>query len=274
MSVSENFPLRPWNFETVKVNSRGEIVKHETKQAKCFSIDLGNDIDLEMVKIPGGSFVMGSPVDEIDRARDEIQYRVNVRGFYLGKYQITQAQWQAIVGNNPSKFKKEGKYPVERVSWYDSQDFCRRLSQQTGLSFRLPTETQWEYACRAGTKTPFYFGETLNIEIANYNGNYTYGFGKIETDRGEPTAVGSFPANAFGLYDLHGNLWEWCEDDDGCNNSSTPRDRVELENPGKVIRGGSWFDDPASCRCASRLSYHPSLSNHCVGFRVVLAAKG
>ena len=206
-------PLETFSFETVKVDRYGDIIKRETKQGKQFRVDLGNDVFLEMVQIPGGTFMMGSPESEKGRDDDEAQQQITVNDFYMGKYEVTQEQWQAIMGNNPSRFDKGGKYPVEKVSWNDCQEFCEKLSEKTGLTFTLPTEAQWEYACRAGTTTPFYYGETLSTDIANYNGNYVYGKGTKGVYRKETTEVGSFPANGFGLYDMHGNVWEWCQDD-------------------------------------------------------------
>jgi formylglycine-generating enzyme required for sulfatase activity len=257
-----NIQLKPFNFETVKVNPQGDITKRETKQGESFDIDIGNGITLEMVKIAGGSFLMGSPSDELERNNDETQHQESVRDFYIAKYQTTQAQWQAIMGNNPSDFNKGGKYPVESVSWNDAQEFCQKLTQKTGLTFRLPTEAEWEYACRAGTTTPFYYGETLSTEIANYDGNSTYGAGKKGIYRGETTEVGSFPANGWGLYDMHGNLWEWCQDD--------YREDYQSSNK-KVLRGGSWFSLPWYCRCAFRSRDVAGFSLNYIGFRVVFA---
>ncbi|MEA5534284.1 bifunctional serine/threonine-protein kinase/formylglycine-generating enzyme family protein [Crocosphaera sp. XPORK-15E] len=277
-TTTDTFPLETFSFETVKVDPQGNIVQRETKQGEQFTIALENDVSLDMVKIPGGTFIMGSPETEAGRQDDEAQQEVTVDDFYIGKYEVTQPQWEAIMGNNPSKFNKGGKYPVEQVSWNDCQEFCQKLSEKTGLTFTLPTEAQWEYACRAGTTTPFYYGETLNTDIANYDGNYVYGEGKKGIDRGETTEVGSFPANGFGLYDMHGNLWEWCQDDYNQNyqannkNSQQAVSKVTanavmlvsassnigilVENDyqyKKVVRGGSYLNDPRYCRSANRL---------------------
>jgi uncharacterized protein (TIGR02996 family) len=176
------------------------------------SVDLGRGVAMVFTWLPPGSFLMGSPPDEEERESDETQHRVTLsRGFWLGVYPVTQAQWVAVMGSNPSTFKGDG-HPVEMVSWDDCQEFCRRLSGRDGQRYRLPSEAQWEYACRAGTTTPFHFGATLSTELANYNGNYAYGQGGQGVYRGQTTPVGSFPSNAWGLDDMHGNVWQWCQD--------------------------------------------------------------
>ena len=271
------FPLETFSFETVKVDPQGNIIQRQTKQGTQFAVDLGNDVFLDMVQIPGGTFMMGSPESEEGRDDDEAQQQVTVDDFYIGKYEVTQEQWQAIMGNNPASFKKGGKYPVEKVSWNDCQEFCEKLSEKTGLTFTLPTEAQWEYACRGGTTTPFYYGETLSTDIANYNGKYVYGESKKGVYRQETTEVGSFPANGFGLHDMHGNVWEWCQDDYEknyqANNKNFQQDankvtanavtlvsasfapNILLANNSqyKSLRGGSWASFPNECRSAIRV---------------------
>jgi serine/threonine protein kinase len=163
-----------FDFEIVIVNAKGEIIQREQKQAQYEIEDLGNGVTLEMVSIPGGTFMMGSPETEKERLDSEgPQHRVTIQPFWLGKYPITQRQWQAVMGNNPSRFKGDNR-PVECVSWKDVVEFCQRLSEKTGKTYRLPSEAEWEYACRAGTTTPFYFGETITTDLVNYNGNYPY----------------------------------------------------------------------------------------------------
>jgi formylglycine-generating enzyme required for sulfatase activity len=221
---------------------------------------LGNGITLEMVAIPGGSFQMGS--EESDDAKPI--HPVTIAPFYMGKYAVTQAQWQAIaalpkinldLNPDPARFKGANR-PVEKVSWDESVEWCARLSQKTGKLYRLPTEAEWEYACRAGTTTPFYFGETISTDLANYDGNYTYGAGVKGEYRGQTTDVGSFPANAFGLYDLHGNVWEWCADHWHENYQGAPKDGSAWISSGnsenRLTRGGSWYIDPWDCRSAYR----------------------
>ncbi len=177
-------------FDVITVNKKGKEINRSSHKAKFFSEDLGNGIKLEMVYIPGGSFLMGSPENEKEREDNESpQHQVTLQPFYMSKYPITQDQYQAIMGNNPSHFKG-GDRPVECITWYDTTDFCQKLSQKTGKTYRLPSESQWEYACRAGTTTPFYFGETITSELVNYDGNYTHGKAPKGKFRAETTDVG------------------------------------------------------------------------------------
>jgi formylglycine-generating enzyme required for sulfatase activity len=221
--------------------------------------------------IPPGTFVMGSPLDENGRDDDETQHSVTLtRGFYLGIHPVTQAQWQAVMGNNPSRFKGEN-LPVETVSGQDCREFCQKLGQMDGKRYRLPTEAEWEYACRAGTTTPFHFGETIDTEQANYNGDYTYGKGKKGISRQQTTPVGSFPPNAWGLFDMHGNVYEWCADGYEAYPPGDLRD-FQVDNKGspRLLRGGSWFLYPHRCRSAFRRSCAPAYRQYDVGCRVIL----
>ncbi|NES03575.1 MAG: SUMF1/EgtB/PvdO family nonheme iron enzyme [Okeania sp. SIO2F4] len=245
------------------------------QQIKSFTEDLGSGVILEMVAIPEGTFIMGSPENEEGRFDSESpQHEVTLQPFYMSKYPITQNQYQAIMGKNPSGFKG-GNRPVECVSWYDATEFCQKLSQKTGKNYRLPSESQWEYACRAGTTTPFYFGKTITSELVNYNGNYTYGNASKGKYRQQTTNVGSFPPNAFGLYDMHGNVWEWCADDWHKNYKGAPIDgSAWVENSEKkhltVMRGGAWFLIPDICRSAIRSNSNWRVNHiNAVGFRVV-----
>jgi formylglycine-generating enzyme required for sulfatase activity len=269
-----------------------KIIIHEYERtAQYFIEDLGNGIQLEMVMIPSGSFMMGSPETEEGSNDDERpQHQVTIKAFCLGKYQVTQAQWKAVAAFpqvnkelklDPSRFKGDGSTsltnhrPVEQVSWEDAVEFCDRLSSHTKRQYRLPSEAEWEYACRAGTTTPFHFGETITTDLANYDGNYAYGQGPKGVDRGETTEVGSFGvANNFGLYDMHSNVWEWCQDDWHNDYKGAPIDgsawlNNEEDNIDKLLRGGSWDNDPGNCRSASRGDYN--LDNYAsnIGFRVV-----
>jgi formylglycine-generating enzyme required for sulfatase activity len=174
------------------------------------------------------------------------------------------------MGSNPSRFKGNNR-PVERVSWNDAVTFCERLSQKTQKYYRLPSEAEWEYACRAGTTTPFYFGESITPELVNYDGNYTYGSAPKGQYRQQTTDVGSFPPNAFGLYDMHGNVWEWCQDDyiNSYNNAPTDGSALTGRSSTKLLRGGSWYSLPGNCRSAYRTIYFLDNYFGLIGFRVV-----
>jgi formylglycine-generating enzyme required for sulfatase activity len=172
-----------------------------------------NSIGMKFVWIPPGNFLMGSPKEEAERYPREIQHKVTLtKGFYMSVHLVTQEQWQGVMGKNPSHFKGEKNLPVDSVSWEDCQEFLQKLAQIKGQAYRLPTEAEWEYACRANTTTPFHFGETISTDQANYNGNGTYGEGKQGATRRKTTPVASFPSNPWGLYDMHGNVWQWCLD--------------------------------------------------------------
>lgn len=274
--------LRPFEFETVTVDRRGAVVERSTRQAFYFVESLGEaSLALEMVAIPGGTFQMGSLKGEAERYEDESpRYRVTVPPFFISKYPITQAQYQVIMGNNPSHFKGKNR-PVESVSWLDAVEFCDRLSQRTGRTYRLPTEAEWEYACRAGTTTPFHFGETITTDLANYDGtddpdgewSGSYGRGPKGISRKETTPVGSFPANVFGLHDIHGNVWEWCLDHWHGSYEGAPKDGSAWlsndENARRILRGGSWNNIPRICRSACRDDDNPDDRFIDIGFRVV-----
>jgi formylglycine-generating enzyme required for sulfatase activity len=260
-------------FTTKTVNKTGKIVNQENHQAKYFKEDLSNGITLEMVQIPGGSFMMGSPASEKGRTQDESpQHQVNVPAFSMGKYVVTQEQYQQIIGKNPSSFKG-AKRPVEQVSWKNAVDFCLKLSQQTGREYRLPSEAEWEYACRGGTTTPFHFGETITTELANYDGTYTYASEPKGKYLQKTTDVDSFTPNAFGLYNMHGNVWEWCQDDLHNDYTDAPTNGSAWESQDgdiKVARGGSWLNDPTFSRSAYRGTFGKSkLRVNDLGFRVV-----
>ncbi len=273
--VPEN-SLQTFSFKTVTVNAQGSITNRRNLQAKSFTENLGNGVSLEMLQIPGGTFTMGSPPGEEGRDDNESPQReVRVPGFFMGKYPVTQAQYQAIIGTNPADFKGE-KRPVERVTWDDAVEFCEKLSQRTGKTYRLPSEAEWEYACRAGTTTPFYFGETITTDLVNYNGNVPYASAPKGERRGQTTEVGKFPPNSFGLYDMHGNIWEWCQD--VYNNNSYQGASIDgtpwlngSNNNIKLLRGGSWLDFARICRSATR-GWGAQPRYDLVGFRVVAVA--
>ena len=244
--------------------------------------DLGQGVTLELVSIPGGNFIMGSPKDEPEREESEApQHPVTVPAFSMGKYPVTQAQWKVIAAlpqierqldPYPSRFKGDN-CPVECVSWNDAVEFCARLTRQTGRPYRLPSEAEWEYACRAGTATPFHFGKMITPELANYYSRVAFKGGPTEEWRQETTPVGSFPANAFGLYDMHGNVWEWCADHWHDNYEEAPDDETiwlsSDEISERVIRGGSWDYNPRDCRSSSRVEGNRVAAINFVGFRVV-----
>ncbi|MBE9118687.1 SUMF1/EgtB/PvdO family nonheme iron enzyme [Lusitaniella coriacea LEGE 07157] len=283
-NLESKLPL--FEFEVITVNERGEEIRREPGQAKFFSEDLGNGVALEMVAIPGGEFWMGSPEGEERYSgydgREEPQHKVTLKPFFLGKTPITQAQWEAVMGNNPSRFKGKNR-PVEKVSWYDATKFCEKLSEKTGRKYRLPSEAQWEFSCRAGTTTPFHFGETITTDLANYCGKDRTEHGWKGTYANEPqgiyreetTPVGSFPPNAFGLYDMHGNVWEWCADHWHENYKGAPSDKTIWLNSNKnnkrLLRGGSWGFNPEDCRCAVRVRFSPGNDDLDFGFRVEVA---
>jgi formylglycine-generating enzyme required for sulfatase activity len=190
----------------------------------------------------------------------------------MSKFLITQGQWKSIMGKlPPCRFKGED-LPVERVSWTDTQKFCERLSKKTGRYYRLPSESQWEYACRAGTTSPFSFGATITIDVANFNGEHTFRDEARGTYFHATNVGGKFAPNPFGLYDMHGNLWEWCADNWLEDYSSSPRDASSYQNRtsrDRVVRGGSWHEPPALCRSAVRLRVLQTDADEVIGFRVV-----
>ncbi|MDJ0570329.1 MAG: formylglycine-generating enzyme family protein, partial [Pleurocapsa sp. MO_192.B19] len=269
-------PLWTVEFETVTVNAKGEEASRSTHQAKLFKEDLGNGVILEMVSIPAGEFEMGSPRVEKWRNEDEgPQHKVSVPAFFMGKFAVTQEQYQSVIGSNPAYFKGE-KRPVEEVSWRDATEFCQKLSEKTGRNYRLPSEAEWEYACRAGTTAPFHFGATLTSNLANYRVTSIYQSEPKGENRQKTTKVGSFPPNAFGLYDMHGNVREWCLDRYHDNYNGAPSDGSawlkENDNDYRLRRGGSWFSLPRFCRSALRSWADAARSSPSVGLRVVCSS--
>jgi formylglycine-generating enzyme required for sulfatase activity len=276
LKIEPNFPqdyLPTFDFDVITVDSYGQESSRRKSFARFFPEDLGHGIIMEMVYIPGGTFTMGSPDKEEDRSSDESpQHLVTLPTFYAGKYPITQAQWEAVIGNNPSHFKGE-KRPVETVYWYEAVEFCDQLSETTGKTYRLLSEAEWEYACRAGTTTPFHFGETITPELVNYDGHTSYANAPKGLHRQETTDVGSFPPNAFGLYDMHGNVWEWCSDKwhDNYNGAPTDGSSWEPGNNYRLERGGSFYVYPRYCRSAYRSNNEP-FGTCTTGFRVACVA--
>ncbi|MBD2409712.1 sulfatase-modifying factor protein [Nostoc calcicola FACHB-389] len=290
-----------FNTATLTVKSSGFLgmgkktyeINRSRERAEFFRENLGNGVVLEMVAIPGGKFLMGSAENEPERLdRESPQHTVTIQPFFMGKFPVTQAQWAAVaalgkvnidLNHDPSNFKGANR-PVERVSWDDAVEFCARLSQKTGETYRLPTEAEWEYACRAGTTTPFYFGETITTDLANYRGTDWEYQGKVypgnyaQGPKGEyrqqTTDVGKFPANPFGLFDMHGNTWEWCQDEwhENYNNASTDGSGwlSNNDNDYRLLRGGSWLNLPWDCRSAYRRYLARVYWFNNVSFRVVV----
>ncbi|MGD0551940.1 MAG: formylglycine-generating enzyme family protein [Sedimentisphaerales bacterium] len=237
------------------------------------TVELGVDVNMVLVYIPAGEFDMGSPATEIDRDSDEGQHHIKLtKAFYMGKFEVTQLQYRTLMNENNSKFGGD-KLPIENVSWYSAGRFLKILSDKTGLKFRLPTEAQWEYACRAGTTTAFNTGTTIDSDLANYNAKDAYADGIIGKYLNRTTDVGSYQPNAFGLYDMHGNVWEWCSDIyEKDYYKITPN--IDPNGPqvegSRVIRGGGWDEKAYRCRSANRDYRGPKADRSDIGFRVVL----
>ena len=238
-------------------------------------LDLGGGASMKLVLIPAGKFLMGSPADEPEREPDEGPQRTVTisRPFHLGATEVTQRQYERAIGTNPSRFLGPDN-PVDSVSWNDAVAFCRAVADRVGRNVRLPTEAEWEYACRAGTTGPFYTGPTISTDQANYAGNYAYGEGKVGEFRKKTLPVGTFPPNPWGLYDLYGNVGEWCADWYGERYYEKTGDCADPKGPvagdRRVLRGGPWSNPPAFCRSANRFSLRPDLSGEAYGLRVAV----
>ncbi|MGB2821535.1 MAG: formylglycine-generating enzyme family protein, partial [Phycisphaerae bacterium] len=237
------------------------------------ALELPDGITLRLVLVPAGKFVMGSTDDEIGREHDEGPRReVTISSaFFMGMFEVTQEQYQAVMGDNPSHYK--GRLdPVHRETWFEATAFCQKLSKRTARAVRLPTEAEWEYACRAGTTTSFNTGRTLTAEQANYDGRMPYGADRPSRFRGRTAPVGSYRPNAWGLYDMHGNVWEWCSDWHShsyfgaadVDPKGAPRGRV------RILRGGAWSYDANGCRSADRGYQLPDARSVNFGFRVAV----
>ncbi|OUC12068.1 MAG: Sulphatase-modifying factor protein [Alkalinema sp. CACIAM 70d] len=260
----------------------------ERRTAQGYIEKLGARLSLEIVQIPGGTFTMGAPeIESESRPTERPTHRVTVENFCMGRYPVTQAQWRFVaeletiyrkLNPNPAKFQGNNR-PIERVSLHDAIEFCARLSRYTGREYSLPSEAQWEYACRAGTTTPFHFGEIVDPAVANYDGNYTYGQGQKGVYRRQTAPAGGFEiANEFGLYDMHGNVWEWCLDHWHANYQGAPGngsawcDTKASVDAARVLRGGSWFSYPRDCRSAFRHWCNAGHHDSDIGFRVISRA--
>jgi formylglycine-generating enzyme required for sulfatase activity len=243
-------------------------------------LQVAGSLPLHLVLLPAGTFWMGSPAEELERYdREGPQRQVTVSQFFIGRYPVTQVQWKGVVelpsveqalNPDPSDFRGDN-HPVENVSWHDATEFCARLARHTNRPYRLPTEIEWEYACRAYTTTPFYFGQTITDEVANYRAIETYAHGPMGEYRGRTTPVDHFGiANAFGLSDMHGNVWEWCQDTWVNRWSQEPK--RSLDTPEKTVRGGSWYSGPSKCRSACRFHFRADIKHNDLGFRIACTA--
>ena len=315
-NIENELPLRGYKFDVVTVDSSGTVTNRRKGQARYYVEDISG-VALEMVEISGGTFLMGSTDAEADQVKREYerrgynaevaaknsrwevpQHTVSVPTFYMGKFEVTQAQWRAVsrlpkinkdLASDPSSFEflkgfslpesfKGDRLPVQQVSWEDAIEFCERLSHATGRIYRLPTEAEWEYAARGGTTTAFYFGDNITPELVNYDGNYPYGSAPKGTNRQTTTPVGSlgYP-NAFGLYDMHGNVWEWCMDPWHESYEGAPTDGSSWETAGdtrrRVLRGSSYNHDANHSRAAMRLGPPATAASPSLGFRVVAVAR-
>jgi formylglycine-generating enzyme required for sulfatase activity len=301
------------SFERSAGSTRGfhEPLQRD-RLAFAATAERADPLSLSLLQIPAGSFLMGSSPSELERFDAEgPQHKVELETFYMSQTPITQAQWREVAGwqprdgerwgpdldPEPSFFQtrsnpkargwSEGRFsllereassdqrPVDNVSWLEAMEFCSRLSQRTGRHYTLPSEAQWEYACRAGSTTPFAFGATLTSELANYDATTTYADGPKGEYRQQATPVGMFPANAWGLHDMHGNVWEWCLDHWHNSYEGAPSDGSAWLTPSaseggrRLLRGGSWSDYPGICRSACHFHFQPGDASSLVGFRVV-----
>jgi formylglycine-generating enzyme required for sulfatase activity len=300
---------RPLTFNVPRVNERGTVLGEQPGRVNAYVQPMGS-VALEMVEIPGGRFQMGAGASEVARAFAEAkadgenideetyltvtaempQHAVNVQGFHMSRFEITQAQYATVMGRLPNieAGLRGMDMPVVNVSWHEANEFCTRLSRLTGRRYRLPSEAEWEYAARARTETPFAFGPTITPSLAVYNSTIPFGSAPRGPVRKAMTTVGAIsPANAFGLHDMHGNVWEWCADYWHADYDGAPRngsvwdepgripadeedpDAGEMEDESRVARGGSWGSTASRCRSASRYRYAPNYRSGLLGFRVV-----
>ena len=276
--------LPTFDFSTIKVDRTGKETQHTYHRAHIYTENLGNYQTLAMVSIPPGKFIMGAPEKErYSSDREHPLHQVKVANFLLGKYPVTQAQWKFVANlpkikrelkPNPAHFKGNN-LPVESISWWEAMEFCDRLSTHTGKKYRLPSESEWEYACRANSQTPFAYCETLTSQLADYVSTYAYALETTIPYHEATTTVGSFSPNAFGLYDLHGNVREWCADPWHENYHGAPKNSKAWQKGGKqewrILRGGSWANKPSHCRSAHRSGYPAYSLNRTIGFRVAMS---
>ncbi|MEL6786265.1 MAG: formylglycine-generating enzyme family protein [Cyanobacteria bacterium J06607_15] len=275
--------LASFDFATVRVDRQGVETERTYHHARLYTEDLGNYQTLMMVSVPAGKYSMGASADEKDSSdRERPLHKVKVQEFLIGEYPVTQEQWRKIaklpqinreLKPNPSHFQGD-KRPVESVSWLEATEFCDRLTAYTGRQYRLPSEAEWEYACRGNTRSPFAYGDTLTSELADYASTYAYASETGAAYRQGTTDVAEFIPNAFGLYDLHGNVREWCADPWHENYHGAPSNSKAWNKGGnqawRTLRGGSWANKPSHCRSAHRSGYPAESLNRAIGFRVAL----
>jgi formylglycine-generating enzyme required for sulfatase activity len=269
----KSISLQEFSFESPQVNRRGEIIETQARRAYQYAESLGSGIQLIMVAIPGGSFRMGSLLHSFPEERPP--HWVVLPAFFLAQHPVTQSEWLSVMGKLPPCRFPGAHLPVDNLSYQDTQNFCHRLSQTTGKPYRLPSEAEWEYACCAGTVTPYSTGETITTGMANYCGEHVY----LDEPRGLyrhiTTPPGSFPPNSFGLEDMHGNLWEICADSWHPDYEGAPSGVEPWENGGEagfcVARGGSWHEPPENCRSSVRLRTLKSERDDFYGFRPALS---
>ncbi len=264
--------MSSYEFISPTIDAQGVVVEQRPGRAQQLSVALAAGVELELVEVPGGSFRLGTAHGQ-GYPDEEPRHFVQLAAFWIGKYPVSQRQWGALMGAHRGRFSGQD-LPVDTVSWVEAFRFCERLSKKIGQRCALPSEAQWEYTCRAGTNTPYCYGPTLTTELANYNGEFTFRGGPKGIYRHVTTVVGSFPPNAFGLYDLHGGLWEWCADAWHDDYGGAPPDGSPWEGGPKVdyraARGGCWHDIPEVCRSAARLKARANEGDEFMGFRIVV----
>ena len=273
----QKHPLELFSCESVQVRRDGRVESYHEHQIRYFREYIGGNFwhrqHLELVKIPGGNFVMGASASENKHTeREQPQHRVEIQPFYFGRYPITQAQYQLLLGENSAHFRG-AEHPIENVNYYQAIEFCEILAKKTGRAYRLPSEAEWEYACRSGTTTPFHCGAAMMADLANLDGREGYNRSPESEYRQTTTPVGLFPPNAFGLYDMHGNVLEWCSDNWQETYHKAPnhgKPWLDGDPNYHPVRGGSWDTPPRSCRSASRCPMSAFYCDRSIGFRVAL----
>ena len=283
--VGDDFPsLATFEFDTVELDAHGRVIARREHVGRYLRQAVNDDAAIDMIAVPGARFRMGAAAGERKCGAYECTPRiVRTAPMYLSRTPVTQQQWRSVarlpvvareLAPDPACFSGD-EHPVECVSWFDAAEFCARLTQHTGLAYRLPSETEWEGACRAGTRSPFHFGATLTSAQANFGASQPYALEQPGEYRRATLAVGQFAPNALGLQDMHGNVWEWCADHWHDDYRGAPPDETAWTGGGRddrrSLRGGSWADAPEKLRSASRSGYDANGLNRLIGFRVALS---